>query len=174
MLAGEHAGIEQAANSSMIIRTRLKPDQVKQRLWRVTVEPLSFRHFPHNAQFDGFVEDDSFELRRRTWWYQNPFRPIIRGSVAADGEGGAVIQINMSLPRLALLMLAFASLFALFVLLATLTGSMTPGYAIHTVLFLLAYCSIPTLSFAWEARIARRCLESLLEVEPRALIEWRG
>src|SRR5438132_395385 len=126
----------------MIIRTRLKPEEVKQRLWRVTVEPVSFRHFPYAAQFDGFVENDSFELRRRTWSYQNPFRPIIRGMVAADGEGRAVIQINMSLPRLALLMLAFASLYGLFVLLSILTGSVPLHFAVHTLLFLLAYCSL--------------------------------
>jgi hypothetical protein len=158
----------------MVIRTHLKPDEVKQRLWRLTVEPLTFAHFPCAAQFDGFVEDDSFELRRRTWWYRNSFRPVIRGRVAADGERGSAIQIDMSLPRLAVALLAFASVFALFVLLAMLIGPMSLSQGMRTSLFLLAYCLIPILSFAWEARIARRCLESLLEVEPRALIEWRG
>lgn len=96
------------------IVTPLSPEQVRERLQRITrgrlgfweVMTRSFRARPADPMFVGVCQDAAFKIQRDIR-YGNSFLPVIRGRIVSSSPGETLVTVRMTLPLFTAIFMAF-------------------------------------------------------------------
>jgi hypothetical protein len=106
-------------HQAYIINTTLTTNEVNKKLKQVVGEKKAFRSplksKKNDKFFEGEVTASSFVISR-VIYYQNSFKPVVKGSYKSV-EGGTEIIITMSLPKMIVAFIVFWCVFDVFLIL---------------------------------------------------------
>ncbi|MFN0031917.1 MAG: hypothetical protein ACKVOR_07145 [Flavobacteriales bacterium] len=157
---------------NLVFKTRLKEDEVAQRISDITEPDRIFRSALFGQvgvkHYEGFVRHNTFEIKRIIR-YKNSFKPVIRGTIKKEWDG-THITITMRMHAFVRAFLAvwcgIVGLTSL-VLLVPLIG--TRNVSVFTALIpmgvLLFVHALSLLAFKAESNKSKKFLQELLEVE---------
>lgn len=151
---------------SFTIFTELQPDEVIQRIARVTGKASFLRTGTGDFIFTGKVTADSFQIAVRLS-YRNSFQPVLHGCVRERGEGAVVsVRQQMSTVTAAFVFIWFGGMLplAVILLLLALPGKGMIGFFVCCIMSIAAY-GLMNGGFWYEAKKSKKLLEELLSYQ---------